>query len=341
MLQQGYVPGSCATLLPDDSAAAACKATLKRENGRWFRIIKSAHLSRPEDYLSIYQSGCNHSCKKCHSWPFSQRFSGEWMSTDDIAETCANYMETVTVWEPRDRATMFHATDLCRHCGLCATNGRLGSLCPERLDPDQILLSPQGWGPARNIVSFTGGDLGCCAHFYAEATEKIKERCEKTWVLFETNGYGLTPANLELLAAAGLDSFWLDIKAYEKETYRALCGASNRRILELPAELVDRGFVFEVLSLFIPGWVETDQIVKIAEMVRDADPSIPFTILAFFPEHKLRDTRPPSFWEMLRTYASVRHVGLENVKIGNCGVFVQTPGDQDILLSVVGEKALG
>ncbi len=183
--------------------------------------------------------------------------------------------------------------------------------------------------------------MGCCAEFYAEATEKIKERCENTWVLFETNGYGLTPENLELLAAAGLDSFWLDIKAYEEQTYRKLCGTSNKRILDLPAEVVDHGFVLEVLSLFIPGWVETDQIVKIAEMIKDADPSIPFTILAFFPKHKLSDSRPPSLWEMLRTYASVRAVGLANVKIGNCGVFAPTQEDQEILLSAVGKQAVG
>ena len=37
------------------------------------------------------------------------------------------------------------------------------------------------------------------------------------WVLFETNGYGLTPKNLDLFRKSGIDAFWLDIKAWDNE----------------------------------------------------------------------------------------------------------------------------
>ena len=37
----------------------ACRATLKYENNQIYRLITSIHLSRPENYLSIYQSGLN------------------------------------------------------------------------------------------------------------------------------------------------------------------------------------------------------------------------------------------------------------------------------------------
>jgi len=341
MVQQGYPPGKCAILMPDETRKPACVATLKWEDGQWHRVITSAHLSRPEDYFSIYQSGCNHRCLKCHSWYFSQVFNGHWVSTDSLAEMCAEYEEGVTVWEPRERATMFHATDLCHHCGSCVVEGRPGHLCPGKLSSEQILLGPQGWGPVRNIVSFTGGDVGCCAEFYAEATRKIKEACNKTWVLFETNGYGLTPQNLDLLANAGLDLYWLDIKAYNEETYKRLCGTTNQWILQLPEEIVDKGFVLEVLSLFIPGWVETDQIVKIAQLLFEVDPEIPFTILAFFPEHQLKENRAPTFWEMIQTYFSVKNVGLKNIKLGNCHVFSRTSNEWELLVSAVGTEAIG
>lgn|GEM_PF-4766893 len=115
--------------------------------------------------------------------------------------------------EPRKRATMWHATDLCKHCGSCVLFGKRGRLCPGKLSAEQIVWSPQGYGPARDIVAFTGGDIACKAEFYAEVAEKIKERTE-LWVLVETNGYGLTPKNLDMLSA--VDSFWLDIKAYDE-----------------------------------------------------------------------------------------------------------------------------
>jgi len=183
MVQQGYPPGKCATLMPDKTRKPACVATLKWEDVQWHRVITSAHLSRPEDYFSIYQSGCNHQCLKCHSWYFSQVFNGHWVSTDSLAEMCAEYEEGVTVWEPRKRATMFHATDLCRRCGSCVVEGGQGRLCPGKLSPDQVLLSPQGWGPARNIVSFTGGDVGRCAEFYAEAHRRSRKPASQTNIL--------------------------------------------------------------------------------------------------------------------------------------------------------------
>lgn len=340
MVEQGYKACSCVLETPS-GLKPACEATLKRDGDSWLRMITSAHLSRPEDYYSIYQSGCNHSCLKCHSWYFSQHPNGFWVSIQDIAEMASTYELIVTVREPRERATMFNATDLCHHCGMCVTQGSRGELCPRKLDPTQILLSPQGYGPARNIVAFTGGDIACRAEFYARATEGIKKACDEMWVLLETNGYGLTPRNLEILASAGLDSFWLDIKAHDPDVYRRLCGTTNEWILSAPERILDMGFVLEVLSLYIPNWVETDQIVKIAELLREVNDEIPFTLLAFFPEHKLSDNRPPTTMEMLRTYLAVKDVGLKNVKLGNCHVFAKTKEEWDLLLAVAGIEGIG
>lgn len=340
MEAQGYPRGSCATETPE-GFKPACQATLRREGDTWYRLIEAIHLSRPEDYLSIYQSGCNHTCLKCHSWYFTQRAAGTWMSTDRIAKIVADYAERVTVKEPRWRATMWHATDLCRHCGMCVLTGERHPLCPNVLKPDQVVLSPQGWGPARNIVAFTGGDIACRPEFYAQAAEKIKKECSDMWVLLETNGYGLTPKNLEVLASGGIDSFWLDIKAYDENVYRRLCGTTNKWILEAPKLIVDMGFVLEVLTLYIPGWVELDQIAKIAELIAEVDKSIPFTILAFFPEYKLRDVRPPTLYEMIAAYHVAKRAGLENIKLGNVSVFAKTASDLELLVNLLGPRAIG
>ncbi len=340
MEAQGYPRGSCATETPE-GLKPACQVTLKYEGGLWFRLIEAIHLSRPEDYLSIYQSGCNHTCLKCHSWYFTQKATGTWMSTDRIAKIVADYAERITVKEPKWRATMWHATDLCRHCGMCVLTGERHPLCPNVLKPYQVVLSPQGWGPARNIVAFTGGDIACIAEFYAQAAEKIKKECSDIWVLLETNGYGLTPRNLEILASGGVDSFWLDIKAYDEEVYRKLCGTTNKWILEAPKLIVDMGFTLEALTLYIPGWVELDQIAKIAKLIADVDKSIPFTILAFFPEYKLRDVRPPTLHEMIAAYYVAKNNGLENVKLGNVSVFAKSESDMELLVNLIGVKAIG
>jgi pyruvate formate lyase activating enzyme len=120
-------------------------------------------------------------------------------------------------------------------CELCsARQGKRNTSCPGVLSIDKIELSPQGWGQARNIVAFTGGDLTCQPEFYAKSVELIKELEETVWVLIETNGYGLTPHTLDLFQQVGVDSFWRDIKAYDDDVHRRLTDVSNARILKLP-----------------------------------------------------------------------------------------------------------
>jgi pyruvate-formate lyase-activating enzyme len=341
LVEQGFQPGDCLVQMPDGSRERACQATLRDLDGVLCRLIRSTHLSRPEHYLSIYQSGCNHTCLKCHSWEFAQHYDGHWWSTDLLAGLAHSYAQKVTVWEPRERATMYHATDLCRCCGRCVLYGEPGPFCPGVLEPEQVVLGPQGFGPARNIVAFTGGDVACRADFYAQATTRIKSAAPDLWVLLETNGYGLTPHNLDLLAGAGLDAFWLDIKAHDADLYRRLCGTDNATVLAAPAEILRRGMVLEALTVYIPGWVETEEIRAIARLLVALDPSIPYTILAFFPAHKLKYVTSPTLAHMVRAYQAVREEGLLNVKLGNCGRFARTSEDFETLLAAVGPEAIG
>jgi len=85
LVKQGFKTGSCLTRIKNNSKKA-CEVTLKQEGNRWYCLIKSAHLSRPEHYFSIYQSGCNHHCLKCHSWDFTQKVNGSWISSEEIGK---------------------------------------------------------------------------------------------------------------------------------------------------------------------------------------------------------------------------------------------------------------
>ncbi len=294
----------------------ACKVGLRDEK----RLIHDAHLSRPEHYYSVYQSCCNWECLFCHSWRFTQRPAGEWWGPEDFVRHALEYRKTVTVWEPRRRATSYHATDLCLGCGRCVTMGERPEWCPGELDPDRVVPSPQGWGPARNIVAFTGGDITCRPEFYVESIRKLKSETDDLWVLLETNGFGLVRENVEELVSAGLDAVWLDVKAWREDVHRELTGATNRYTLEAIELLVEHDVILEVCTLFIPGYVETDQILMIAKHVADVDRNIPFTILAYFPEYKL-SMRPPRRSELETAERVAREVaGLRNVKIGNEGV---------------------
>ena len=230
--------------------------------------------------------------------------------------------------------TAWHAHESCRSCGSCVRFGRRSPTCPGVLGPNSVVLSPQGYGPARNIVAFTGGDIICCPEFYGECSRLIKENTT-LWVLLETNGYGLTPQNLDYLQTSGIDAFWLDIKAFDTEKHRWLTGCSNKRILKLPEEIRSRNFVLEVLSLYIPGVVETEDLEKIAQTLCSVDTAIPFTLLAFFPDYRMQNYSSPTVQEMVTAYRKAKAAGLKNIRLGNLGVFVRTEADQEYLMENV------
>jgi len=342
LIKQGFEQGSCHVFdFKEGRWRNACESTLRYKDGIPFRLINAIFLSRPEHYLSIYQSGCNLSCRKCHSWHFTQNAVGDWMSPHDVAKEVEKYLSEYEITSVRrEHATSWHAHEICNSCGSCVVYGKRSKRCPGVLGVDKIVLSPQGWGPARNIVAFTGGDLACQPDFYVKSAKLIKGLNERVWVLFETNGYGLTPANLDLFKESEIDSFWLDIKAFDEETHRKLTGVSNARILKLPAELKERGFVLEVLSLYIPGWVETPQIARIAAELASVDAEIPFTILAFFPEHKMMDVPTPNMWQMIEAYNAAKDAGLRKIQLGNVHLFVKSREEYGILEKLVGRESL-
>jgi len=335
--EQGFSPGSCKVKV-NGKPALACQATLKYEDNQIYRLITSIHLSRPENYLSIYQSGCNFSCRKCHSWHFSKNKDGTWYTPKKILKEAIAYEKNVTLVEPREKATAWHAHDTCRCCGSCVIYGERSSSCPGVLGPETIGLSPQGFGPVRNIAAFTGGDITCCPEFYGECAQLIKNHT-RLMVLIETNGYGLIPQHLDYLRDSGVDAFWLDIKAHDPEKHKWLTGCANDHILKLPEEILRRDFVLEVLSLYIPGLVETDELEKIARDLKKVDRSIPFTILAFFPEYRMKDFQSPSVKEMVAAYQRVKATGLQNIRLGNLGVFARTEADQKYLTDHVDPDA--
>jgi pyruvate formate lyase activating enzyme len=137
-----------------------------------------------------------------------------------------------------------------------------------------------------------------------------------------------------------VDAFWLDIKAYDADKHKWLTGCSNEHILRLPEEILKRGFTLEVLSLYIPGLVESDELERIARLLAAVDAEIPFTILAFFPEYQMKDFRSPNTREMVEAYRKVKSAGLKNIRLGNSGIFIRSTEDWDYLLANMEMSAL-
>ena len=100
-------------------------------------------------------------------------------------------------------------------------------------------------------------------------------------------------------------------------------------------------FSFRVRNLgYIPDLVESAELERIARDLSAVDPTVPFTILAFFPDHQMKDFRSPNTKEMVDAYRKVKSTGLKNIRLGNLGVFIHNDEDRDYLMANIDMSAL-
>jgi pyruvate formate lyase activating enzyme len=114
-----------------------------------------------------------------------------------------------------------------------------------------------------------------------------------------------------------------DLKAWHETVHIALTGIPNRRTLdnfERVASFINERPEVPLLvasTLLVPGYVDVDEVRKIARFIYRLSPNIPYSLLAFHPDF-LMDDLPTTSWEhMRRCYEAAREEGLTTVHIGN------------------------
>ena len=144
-------------------------------------------------------------------------------------------------------------------------------------------------------------------------------------ICWESNGnmnrrLALKAAELSL-KSGGVVKF--DLKAYDENLNKALCGVSNRATLE-NFKLIGEKFydkrpevpLLTASTLLVPGYVDADEVERIAEFIASVNPEIPYTLLAFYPQYVMRDLPTTSRKQAYECReAAKKH--LNNVRIGN------------------------
>jgi len=155
------------------------------------------------------------------------------------------------------------------------------------------------------------------------ARERNKGRILR--ICWETNG-SMHPALLRQAAELSLNSggcIKFDLKAWSEELHIALCGISNKRTLEnftLLAEYTKErpSPPFLVAStLLVPGYIDKDEISRIAAFISSLSPDIPYALLAFHPQFVMDDLPPTSGRHARECLADAKAQGLRNVRLGN------------------------
>ncbi len=177
--------------------------------------------------------------------------------------------------------------------------------------------------PRTYCVCYFGGDpAGQMAHALA-ASRLLAER--GVVVCWETNGTAqprLMDRALDLsLATGGCVKF--DLKAYDDTLHRALTGAANARTLEnfarAAARFAERPDPPPVVAstLLVPGYVDAEEVGRIARFIAALNPAIPYVLLGFAPNFLFHDLPCTSAHHAEEAEAAARAAGLHTVRIGN------------------------
>jgi pyruvate formate lyase activating enzyme len=114
-----------------------------------------------------------------------------------------------------------------------------------------------------------------------------------------------------------------DLKALDENLHIALTGVSNRWTLEnfrLAARSSSRRRSPPLViasTLLVPGFVDAQEIDRIARFIASIDPSIPYALLGFHPSFFVPDLPRTSVRHAEAAELAAREAGLTRVRVGN------------------------
>jgi pyruvate formate lyase activating enzyme len=138
--------------------------------------------------------------------------------------------------------------------------------------------------------------------------------------VFVTNGY-MTPEAIETIQPY-LNAANVDLKAFDDAFYRTMCKARLQPVLDSIRLMKKLGIWVEVTTLLIPGKNDDEpQLRGLAQFVAEVDPSIPWHISRYHPDHEFHEApaTPPKSLEKARAIgeqAGLKYIYLGNVREG-------------------------
>lgn len=150
---------------------------------------------------------------------------------------------------------------------------------------------------------------------YAYETAKAA-KLKGLYNIFVTNGY----MTKECLTMAGpyLDAANVDLKFFRDESYRNICGASLKPVLDSIRLMHKLGIWVEITTLVIPGENDSQEELKdIAGFIASIDKNIPWHVSRFHPDYNFaRKTHTPPA-TLIKAQEIGYQCGLNFIYIGN------------------------
>ena len=192
---------------------------------------------------------------------------------------------------------------------------------------------------AENLASKADDQVSCICYFGGDpsvqmphaiktsriALKKAREGNRIIRICWETNGnlrteFAQSAAELSL-SSGGVVKF--DLKTWDENLSRVLCGVSNGPTLENFRMIGERYLkkrpevpLLTASTLLIPGHIDAEEVENIARFISKVDPDIPYALLAFHPQYMMKDL-PTTSRKQARECLEAAKRYLGNVRLGN------------------------
>jgi pyruvate formate lyase activating enzyme len=178
-----------------------------------------------------------------------------------------------------------------------------------------------------SCICFFGGDPVPQAPFSLRAARLARKKAKGRIlrICWETNG-SMHPSVLDRMVEVALKSggnLKFDLKAWDESLAISLTGVSNRRTLENFARAGKRVRERPVpplliaSTLLVPGYVETQEVQRLAHFIASIDRDIPYSLLAFHPHFHMADLPLTSREVAEQCLEAARAEGLRRARLGN------------------------
>lgn len=172
-------------------------------------------------------------------------------------------------------------------------------------------------------VCFFGGDPASqMPHALASARLLAARGVTVCWETAGTSHPRLLDRAIQLsLESGGCIKF--DLKAYTEALHMALAGWSNQQTLANFTRAAQRFRerqnppLLIASTLLVPGYVDVEEVGRLARFIAKHDPDIPYALLGFAPDFMMPDLPPTSVHHAEAARQAALEAGLHNVRVGN------------------------
>jgi pyruvate formate lyase activating enzyme len=289
--------------------------------------MKEAVLYEKLDNKSVHCYLCNHHCRIAEQ---KFGFCGVRQNMDGILYTHVYGKVIAAHIDPIEKKPLYHflpgstsfsiATIGCNfRCGFCQ-NWEISQAKLKDIEAKEEKL----FLPEDIVKSALKNDCKSISYTYTEPTiffeyaydtaKLAKEN--NVYNVFVTNGY-MTEEAIRMIKPY-LDSANVDLKFFRDDSYRKICSASLKPVLESIELMHKLGIWVEVTTLVIPGQNDSEEELKtIAEFIAKIDKHMPWHISRFFPQYKFTEDKPTSEGILRKAQDLGAKAGLKYIYVGN------------------------